>query len=68
MPAKRTVDETGETTAGAFVGLRLSMSQALKLDDLAKAYGLTRSATIRKLIADTWMNTPYPTEATGDPF
>lgn len=68
MPAKRTVDETGATTAGSFVGLRLSMSQSLKLDSIAKAHGLNRSATIRKLIVDAWAENPYPIEAEGDPF
>lgn len=70
MPAKRTVDETGESTAGAFVGLRLSGTQEIKLDQLCALHGLNRSAMMRKLIIDTWADTPdvYGQVHGSDPF
>lgn len=68
MPAPRTVDENGKDKGNTFVGVRLSGSQEIKLDQLCEAFGLTRSKMLRKLIQDTWETTMSPAEMASDPF
>ena len=63
MPAKRTVDTSTNDTGTAFVGLRLSHSQVLKLDELRKTQNLNRSAMMRQLIIDA-----HEKLSAGDPF
>lgn len=60
MPAPRTVD--GTDPAGVFIGVRLSPTQAIKLDQLCTYHGLNRSKMIRQLICDKWDDTPYQAE------
>lgn len=54
MPAPRTVDPNGDTTATRFMNVRLSQRHVNQLEELAAQTGTTRSRIVRDLIDKAW--------------